>query len=58
MQQLEKARYILNYTDKEILNAVKETLTHSIEELKERGVRHTNIEIELIMHIKKVLNAE
>lgn len=51
-------RYRLDELDRLILKLVKQTLTHGIQELKKRNVRHANIEIELWSHIKKELNGE
>ena len=49
-------RHILDDDDKFILTRIKTQLTSAIETLKKRNVRHTNIEIELVNHIKNELN--
>ena len=51
-------RHILNDDDKFILTRMKTQLTTAIESLKNRNVRHVNIELELVSHIKKVLSEE
>lgn len=51
-------RHILNDDDKFILTRIKSQLTTAIESLKKRNVRHTNIQLELVDHIKKTLNEE
>lgn len=51
-------RHILNDDDKFILTRIKTQLTSAIESLKNRNVRHVNIEIELCSHVRNVLNKE
>lgn len=55
---MSNGRHILNGDDNFILTRIKMQLTSSIEQLKKRNVRHTNIEIELVNHIKNVLNED
>lgn len=51
-------RHLLNEEDKQILDDIKRKLTMGIKELKHRGVRNTNIQIELEWHIKNTLSEE
>ncbi|MCR4362023.1 hypothetical protein JDW21_19395 [Bacillus subtilis] len=53
-----ESRHTLNEEDLDILNSLKTQLDIHIPQLVERGVRKTNIEIELLFHIKKLLKEE
>ena len=52
---MDNGRYNLTEEDLEALNVAKAELNKSIELLKGLGLRKTNIEIELVNHIKKTL---
>lgn len=51
-------RHILDEDDNAILDSAKESIEKAIELLLKRNVRRTNIEIELLMHIRKSLKHE
>jgi hypothetical protein len=53
-----EGRHRLDEQDKEILNDIKQQMTIAIEKLVERNVRHANIEIELLWHIRDTLKGE
>jgi len=51
-------RHILNEEERVIISLAKENLTTAIYELKNRGIRKANIELELVIHIKNLLKEE
>lgn len=48
-------RHILTKQDSMTLNRAKQILSICIEDLKQDNVRHANIEIELVTHIRNEL---
>ena len=50
-------RAVLNETERKIMDRIKQLISIGIEDLREE-VRHANIEIELIHHIRNELSKE
>lgn len=50
-----EGRHQLDSDDMEIIDNMKEILSEGISKLRDRGVRTTNIELELNQHIKKCI---
>lgn len=55
---MSNGRHILDSDDKFILTRIKAQMTDAINSLKKRNIRHANIEIELVSHVKNVLNED
>lgn len=53
-----QGRTELTEQEKGIMELMKDTLSIGINELKSNGVRHANIQIELLWHIKNILKEE